>query len=120
MIKCPHCQNTTEQVKAGRTATGSQRYKCKPCERRYTPEPKQQGYSDDVRHEAVQLYVDGLSLRRIARHLDIDHKTVGHWMKAHAAQLENAPVPHDLNNAEMDELFTFIGSKKQRLRDDTR
>ena len=118
-IQCPHCENTTDQVKAGKTATGSQRYKCKPCHRVYTPEPKQQGYPDEMRHQAVQMYVDGMSLRQIGRHLGIDHKTVGHWMKAHATQLPSAPVPRDINNAEMDELYTFIGSKKQNLRDDS-
>ena len=71
-----------------------------------------------MRHQAVKLYVDGLSLRRIARHLGVDHKTIGHWVKAHADHLPSAPVPGDVNNAEMDELFTFIGAKKHRLRDD--
>jgi transposase-like protein len=117
-IKCPHCQNEIDQVKAGKTATGSQRYKCKVCQRVYTPEPKQQGYPDEMRQQAMQLYVDGMSLRRIGRHLGIDHKTVSHWVKAYAAQLADAPMPSDVNNAEMDELFTFIGSKKRCLRDD--
>jgi transposase-like protein len=118
MIKCPHCQSTTDQVKAGKTRTGSQRYKCRSCNRRYTPEPKQQGYPDELRQQAMQLYVDGMSLRRIGRHLGIDHKTVSHWVNAYAAQLLDAPVPSDINNAEMDELFTFVGSKKHSLRDD--
>lgn len=116
---CPHCQNETSQVKAGKTRFGSQRFKCKVCQRVYTPEPKEQGYPDEMRQQAIRYYVDGLSLRRIARYLGVDHKTIGHWVKAHAAQLEDAPVPQDINNAEMDELFTFIGSKKQCLRDDT-
>lgn len=71
-----------------------------------------------MRQQAVKWYVDGLSLRRIARHLGVDHKTVGHWVKAHADQLPSAPVPGDVNNAEMDELYSFIGSKKQSLSDD--
>jgi hypothetical protein len=40
------------------------------------------------------------------------------WVKAYSARLPSASVPEDVNNAEMDELFTFVGSKKQSLRDD--
>ena len=117
-IQCPHCQNEEDQVKAGKTRTGSQRYKCKPCKRVYTPEPKHQGYPDEIRHEAVRMYIDGQNFRRIARHLGVDHKSVINWVNAHAAQQKQAPMPDDVNNAEMDELFTFIGTKKQSLRDD--
>lgn len=119
MNACPHCHNTENQVKAGKSKYGSQRYKCKLCERVYTPEPKQQGYPDEVRHKALKFYVDGMSLRRIGRHLGIDHKTVGHWVNAYAAQLSTVPLPNDVNNAEMDELFTFVGSKKRRVHHDT-
>ncbi len=58
MSKCPHCQKTEEQVKAGKIKFGSQRSKCKRCQRVYTPDPKQQGYPDEVRQEALKLYRD--------------------------------------------------------------
>jgi transposase len=117
MKNCPHCQNEDQQVKAGKTRTGSQRYKCKPCNRRYTPNPKERGYPEEVRQEAVWL-VDGQNFRRIGRQLAVDHKSVMNWVKAHVARLEDAPVPDDVNHAEMDELFTFIGSKRQNLSDE--
>jgi hypothetical protein len=41
------------------------------------------------------------------------------WVKAYSARLPSAPMPEDVNKAEMDELFTFVGSKKQNLRDDS-
>ena len=116
-IECPHCQTETKQVKAGKTRTGSQRYKCKSCHRVYTPNPTPQGYSDELRQKAVQMYIDGQNYRRIGRQLGVDHKSVMNWVKAHASQQVSAPVPSDVNNAEMDELYTFIGSKKSRLRD---
>ena len=118
MIKCPHCENEAQQVKAGKTSSGSQRYKCKLCNRRYTPNPKPQGYSDEMRQQAVKLYVDGMNYRRIARHLGVDHKSVINWVKAYSAQLPDAPQPDEVVKAEMDELYTFVGSKKPCLRDD--
>lgn len=85
------------------------------CGHKYTPEPKQHGYPDEVRKQALQLYVDGMNLRRIGRHLGIHHRTVSLWIKASAANLPKAPVPKDVKTAEMDELFTFIGKKKTRF-----
>jgi len=65
-----------------------------------------------MRKRAVQMYVDGINLRRIARHLGIHHRTVSLWIKASAASLPEAPVPQEVKTVEMDELFTFIGNKK--------
>ena len=75
-------------------------------------------YGDEMRLQAVKLYADGMNYRRIARHLGVDHKTIINWVSAYTAQLPEAAIPDDVNNAELDELFTFIGSKKQDLPDD--
>ena len=112
MNTCPYCQASSRQVKAGKQPSGSQRWKCQRCQRRYTPEPKEQGYPAEVRQQAVKLYVDGLNYRRIGRILGVDHKSVMNWVKAHADQLPPAPVPKQVENAELDELFTFVGKKK--------
>ena len=82
------------------------------CGCKYTPEPKQHGYPDEMRKQAVQFYVDGMNLRRIARHFRIHHRTVSLWVQASAASIPEVPVPEEVKIAEMDELFTFIGNKK--------
>lgn len=116
MITCPHCQRTDQQVKVGRNASGSQRYLCKVCHRKYTPEPNSRGYPEALRRQAVQMYVDGMNFRRIARTLGVAHRSVINWVNAHAERLpEQPPVPADpLAVNELDELFTFIGSKKTK------
>jgi transposase len=111
-MKCPHCERTDRQNKAGQTGAGSQRYECMHCQRKYTPYPKSRGYPHSLRQQAVQLYVDGLNLRRIARHLKVNHQTVANWVQAHAQSLPNAPMPAQVQTAELDELFTFMGDKK--------
>jgi transposase-like protein len=113
-MKCPKCQQTEGQVKRGRTGTGSQRYKCQSCGQRYTPEPKAQGYRDDIRLRAVQLYIDGGNLRRVARQLGVNHQSVANWVNAHAAPLPDAPLPDQVETIEMDELHTFIERKKTK------
>lgn len=119
MRKCPDCQETSGQVKIGFNTSGSQRYWCKRCGRKYTPEPTAHGYAEAIRQEAVRLYVDGLNQRRIARTLKVSHQTVANWIKAHADTLpEQPPSPASVSSTlevnELDELFTFVGNKKTK------
>jgi transposase-like protein len=86
------------------------------CRRKHTPDPKPQGYAEDTRRQAIQRYVDGMNFRRIARTLDVAHRSVINWVNAHAARLPDLPPRPDerLEVNELDELFTFVGSKKTK------
>ena len=114
MEKCPKCYSIKGQNKAGQTTAGSQRYRCMFCGCKYTPEKKRHGYDLQMHKQAVRLYVDGMNLRRTARHLGIHHRTVALWVKEHVRRLPEAPQPKKIKTAEMDELFTFIGNKKTK------
>ena len=114
MQKCQKCYNSERQNKAGQTISGSQRYRCMFCGSKYTPEKKPHGYDAKVRKQAIRLYVDGMNLRRTARHLGIHHTTVSAWIKEYVSNLPQAPQPKKVKTAEMDELFTFIGNKKTK------
>jgi transposase-like protein len=113
-MNCPKCQNTDKQHKAGRNPSGSQRYRCGHCGSKYTPNPVLQGYPEATRLQAVQMYVDGMNLRRVARHLGVNHQSVSNWVKAYAAQLPPAPLPEEVETIEMDELYTFVEHKKTK------
>jgi transposase-like protein len=114
MSQCPHCQRTEQQVKVGSNPSGSQRYRCNECRRKYTPQPHDIGYPDETRRKALELYIDGLNFRRIGRVLGVSHQTVANWVKAHAATLPDPPpLPvTDIEVEELDELFTFVERKK--------
>ena len=118
-ITCLHCGHTDRQLKIGRNPSGSQRYLCVFCQRKYTAQRMPQGYAPDIRRQAIQFYVDGMSLRRIARHLGVVHQTIANWVSAHAATLPDTPplpahdAQHPLAVVELDELYTFEGSKKR-------
>lgn len=105
-------------MKAGRTKSGSQRYYCKVCQRTYTPNPKEQGYPDSLRRQAVKLVADGVNFRRTARQLGVNHQTVINWVNATVVQLPAAPMPETAEVIEMDELYTFVQRKKRDLPDD--
>jgi transposase-like protein len=84
------------------------------CGSKYTPEKKQHGYAAKFRKQAIRLYVDGMNLRRTARHLGIHHSTVSVWVREYVSNLPHAPQPKQVKTAELDELFTFIGNKKTK------
>jgi transposase-like protein len=117
MSQCPDCQRTQAQVKIGHNASGSQRYLCKVCRRKYTPVASLQVYSEAVRTEAVRMAVDGMNQRRIARTLGVSHQSVANWIKRHADSLPDRPPQPEavtLEVNELDELYTFIGDKKTK------
>ncbi len=115
MIQCPHCSSSEQETKSGHTKTGSQRYKCRECQRIYTPDPKPLGYPEGTKREAVRLYLEGTNFRRIGRVLGVNHQSVINWVNAYHASLPAAapsvPAPEVV---ELDELFTFVGSKKRK------
>ena len=111
-MRCPNCKTTSQQNKDGFTNAGSQRYRCRKCGARYTPEKKVHGYQKEIRELAIRMYADGLNFRQIGRHLQVSHTTVMGWVKEHAEKLPKAPVPEEAYTVEMDELYTFIEKKK--------
>ena len=116
MKQCPHCQSRDNQVKDGHTAAGSQVYKCKLCNRKYTPEPKARGHSRQTRQQAIRLALDGNSQRQAARHVGVSPGSVANWLNNYTDSLpDTLPTPDQpIEVAEQDELFTFIGDKKTK------
>jgi transposase-like protein len=114
MNTCPKCGSQARQNRDGVTGVGSQRYKCMQCGCKYTPQPKARGYDLETRKKAIQLYVDGMNLRRIGRHLGLHHRTVSLWVQAYAKGIRQVPTPTEVETAELDELFTYIGEKKSK------
>lgn len=125
LLTCPSCGLSTRQNKAGfnKDAAGhirSQRYECQHCHRTHTPAPKHHGYDLALRRVALQQYVDGTNLRRIARQLDVATQTVANWVTAAHARLPAPATSWEarrlppVGTLEMDELFTFVSEKKSR------
>src|SRR5438045_3469803 len=113
--ECPYCGKSRPVIKSGLNSTGSRRYKCRSCVRYFTPHPKPMGYEQELRTQALQMYLEGMSLRAIGRTLHLHHQSVANWLKAHEAALP-AQVQDTTPTkvVEVDELFTFIGKKQAR------
>jgi transposase-like protein len=113
-MRCPNCKTQTKQVKNGFNGSGSQKYLCKECGHKYTPEPKENGYPAETRQLAIRMYVEGSSYGSIARILKVNPQSVANWVQSYSAKLPPAPLPNKVKKAELDELYTFVGKKKTK------
>jgi len=104
-------------IKAGFNSTSSQRYRCHACAHYFTARPRPMGHAPALRAHALQLYLEGTSLRAIGRLLSVHHQSVANWIAAAASALPAlVSAPTAGATVEVDELYTFLGQKKARLR----
>ena len=116
-MNCIRCLSD-QTVKDGHNPSGSEKYYCHSCHRNFTPRPTPKGYSQEKRQEAVKMYVDGTNYRRVGRFMKVSHQSVVNWVTQAADHIkpEDAAIPEVGEDAvvELDELFTFISSKKKK------
>ena len=98
-------------VKNGLNPSGSQKYRCNECKIVHTPSLKPNGYSKETKLLAVRMYVEGNSYGAIARILKVNPQSVANWVRNHTVSLPPAKV----KKAELDELYNFVGQKKNEV-----
>ena len=91
---------------------GRQRYKCKACGYNYTVDDDKVSAKDKKRRFALSLYLEGLGFHSIARLLNVSHVTVINWIKKFGASLSLIRNSKPVKIMELDEMHTYIGSKK--------
>ena len=111
-MDCPYCQSH-KVVKNGHRQ-GKQSYLCRECGRQFRDSPCPAGYSSDVKELCVKMSLNGMGFRAIERVTGISHNTVLNWVRLAEAQIcdDNYEIPE---TAQIDELQTFIGSKKNKI-----
>ena len=113
-MKCLDC-SSTKVCKNGKPL-GKQNHICKDCGRQfidaYAPPA---GYSEAVKRECLKMSVNGLGFRAIERVKGVHHTTVMTWVRQVGRHLPDAYDPKVIPEVgELDELQTFVGSKKTR------
>lgn len=108
MTICPRCHGE-ENVKSG-IVKGKQRFRCKSCGYHHTV--GERGAGKAKKKQALQLYLEGLGFRSIGRILEVSHVAAYKWIRAFGENLEELRSEAAIEVAEMDEMHSYIGSKK--------
>ncbi len=89
---------------------------CKECRRQFFDTYSlPAGYSDEFKRECLRMYVNGSGFRAIERVKGVHHTTVITWVKQVGKLLPDAYAPETVPEVgELDELETFVGSKKTK------
>ena len=68
--------------------------------------------SNAQKRQALELYLEGLGFRSIGRLLKFSHVTIYNWIRQYGKNLELLQNKHKICVTEIDEMHTYIGSKK--------
>lgn len=130
-MKCPECKS--EHVRKNGIRRGKQNHICVNCDRQFVENPKNdRGYSDEIRKmcfnsvvgyaelnsasPTLKMYLNGMGFRGIERVTGVHHTTVINWVKQVGELLPDAYDPETTPEVgELDELETFVGSKKTKF-----
>lgn len=114
-MQCPQCQST--HICKNGSKRGKQNHVCVSCRRQFIDRYEgSRGYSDEVKREWLKMYTNGMGFRGIQRVKGVHHTTVIYWVKQVGENLPDAYEPDQISQVgELDELETFVGSKKQNL-----
>ena len=83
-INCPKCKSEY-YVKSG-IVKGRQRYQCKDCNYFFTVMKEGKNIDPYYVVKAIQLYVEGVTLREIERILGVSHVSVMNWIRQYKIQ----------------------------------
>ena len=118
-MKCIHCASI--KISKNGHRRGKQCYICRACGRQFLEIYDTLGYRNSIKEHCLTLYVNGMGFRAIERATGVNHNTVINWVKQVGSALPNAPESSEIPEvAQVDELETFVGKKKQNLAVDGR
>ena len=109
-MTCKFCGGTC--IKNGYQKNGKQRYKCKHCHRKQQADYSYQAYIPELNRTISEYIKEGVGIRGIARLLEISTTTL---IKRIISISKNITAPHVTANAEVDEIKTFVGRKKDHI-----
>jgi transposase-like protein len=109
-MKCPKCQSSNK-IKNG-IVRGRQRYKCKNCGCNYSFDYSHFEEKEKKRRFGLSMYLEGLGFHSIGRLLNVSHVTVMKWVRKYGSELKQIRNPKPVSVMELDELHTYVGSKK--------
>ena len=97
-MQCPECGSN--HIRKNGKMRGKQNHICVDCRRQFIyVYTAPQGYPDETKAQCLKMHVNGMGFRGIERVTGVHHTTVITWVR---------------QVGELDELETFVGSKKTK------
>jgi IS1 family transposase/transposase-like protein len=129
-VQCPDC-HSTDVVQYGKQANGTQRYRCdnRACPRTiFLLQYRDKGRLPAVKQQIIDMTLNGSGVRDIVRVLGVSSATVINVLKKKEPAIKQVnerllhtrdPLHVDIifrqvEQAEMDEMWSFVGSKSQQ------
>ena len=113
-MQCPKCGLT--RIRKNGKKSGKQNYICVDCSRQFVDSYDPQGYSEEIKRECLEMYLNGSGFRAIERVKKVHHTTIINWVITMGKTLPNTPDYDEIPEiTQVDELETFVGKKKQDL-----
>jgi len=115
MLACKKC-NSQWFIKNGIVA-GKQRYKCKNCNATFR-EGDNRTNEKIIAKKALCILLYAMakgSFRMLGRILNVHYTMVYRWIRQFGESLPEPTVAEDIKEMEFDEMWHFIGQKKQTL-----
>ena len=113
-LQCRDCGGRHIRKNGHRQA--KQNYICVDCKRQFLDQYEVRGYSDDVKRLCLKMYVNGMGVRGISRVTEISHVTILNWIEQSGEKLPESYDPKQIPQVgELDELETFVGSKRHKI-----
>jgi hypothetical protein len=113
-IACPKCQS--QQVIKSGVINERQRFRCKQCGYSFTVLKEGKNIDPYYVIKALQLYLEGVTLREIERILGISHVSVMNWVKKYnikaPGNYEYHPTYKVLTHTELMDFFSVKESLK--------
>ena len=110
-MQCPQC-HSHDSRKIGLSRHKRQRWLCKQCKRTYG-DTDLRLVDPQKKAKALQMYAEGIPARRIERLEGVSHNSVLNWVRQEVEGKALQPIPEqELGTVEIDEMWSFVGSKK--------
>lgn len=112
-MQCPECGST--HIRKNGYRRSQQNHICVACRRQFIEHHTLSGYTHEVKQLCLKMYVNGMGFRGIERVTGVHHTTVITWVRQVGERLPDAYDPETIPQVgELDELETFVGSKKTK------
>ncbi len=87
---CPRCAST--HIRKNAKKYGNQNHICVSCGRQFIDSYDHQGYSEEIKRECLEMYVNGCGFRAIERVKKVHHTTIINWVKTIGKALPDGSI----------------------------